>query len=358
MKKLASLLLATTLLAGAAGCSPAAPSASKDPGTAGSTPPAPVQSAAPSATNSDLKIAVMLSGPPTDGGYCQQGKEAGDAVGAEFGITVNVIECTGAENVKAEAENMAAEGYKIIFGQGGEYATSFAEIAKDYPDTWFVTNGGEVVSANQFPMCMSTEQGGYVCGVIAGMMTKTGVIGKIAGADFPSFIKPGVGFELGAKSVKPDIDCKQAVLSATNVNEAYETAMGQIQSGADFMFANANEGTDGSVKAVSESEGVYTFGVFGDFTSKAPDRVIGNSLVDTSKAYVETAKAIINGEITEPSVMFLGMKEGVISFTWNEDLKATLPADVVKAAEDAIQGFKDGTIVIPNEYEISEQGLK
>ena len=206
-------------------------------------------------------------------------------------------------------------------------------------------------------MCMSTEEGGYVCGVIAGMMTKSNTVGVIAGGDWPSFTKPGVGFALGAKSVNPDVTVKSAVLSATNTNEAYETALSQIQSGADFIFPNANEGTSGAIKAVSENPEVYGVGVFGDYISGAPKQVIGNSLPDAPGAYVAVFDAIMNGETTG-DIMFLGMKKGVISFQWNEELKATLPEDVVAAAEQAIEDIKAGKVDIPNEYEIGETGTE
>ena len=56
--------------------------------------------------------------------------------------------------------------------------------------------------------------------------------------------------------------------------------------------------------------------------------------------------------------MFLGMGDGIVSFQWNEDLKATLPEEVVSAAEQAIEDIKAGKIDIPNEYEIGEVGAE
>ena len=343
MKKALSLLLSCSLLTAAlSGC-----------GGGGAEP-----TQAASDDPSTWKVGVMLSGSPTDGGYCQQGADGVRAIEEKYGCQVAIIDSvTTADMARSEAENMAAEGYKIIFGQGGEFAEYFSEVAPDYPDTWFVTNGGAVVGENQFPMCMSTEEGGYVCGVIAGMMTKTNTVGVIAGGDWPSFTKPGVGFALGAKSVNPDVTVKSAVLSATNTNEAYETALSQIQSGADFIFPNANEGTSGAIKAVSENPEVYGFGVFGDYISGAPKQVIGNSLPDAPGAYVAVFDAIMNGETTG-DIMFLGMKKGVISFQWNEELKATLPEDVVAPAEQAIEDIKAGKVDIPNEYEIGETGTE
>ena len=357
MKKLIPLFLAGAMLLSVTACGGGS---SSTPAPAGSK--APVESQAPAGDDyADIKIGVMLSGPPTDGGYCQQGADGVRAIQAKYNLDdsqVAIIDSiTTADAARAEAENMAAEGYKVVFGQGGEFAEYFKEVAQDYPDTWFVTNGGSVTAANQFPMCMSTEEGGYVCGVIAGMMTKTNTIGIIPGGDWPSFTKPGVGFALGAKSVNDKIVVKNTVLSATNTNEAYETALNQIQSGADFIFPNANEGTSGAIKAVSESDGVYAFGVFGDYISGAPNQVIGNSMVDAPGAYVAAFDAIMAGEATG-DVMFLGMGDGIISFQWNEDLKATLPAEVVSAAEQAIEDIKAGKIDIPNEYEIGEVGAE
>lgn len=359
MKKLIPLFLAGTLLVSATACGSGSGSKPSDPPAPEASKPVSSESGGASTDYSDIKIAVMLSGPPTDGGYCQQGADGIRAIQEKYGLADNQVaiidSVTTADAARAEAENMAEEGYKVIFGQGGEFAEYFSEVAPDYPETWFVTNGGAVTGENQFPMCMSTEEGGYVCGVIAGMLTKSNVLGIIPGGDWPSFTKPGVGFALGARSVNPDVSVKQTVLSATNTTEAYETAMSQIQAGADVIFPNANEGTSGAVKAVSESEGIYAFGVFGDYISGAPEQVLGNSLTNAPGAYVAVFDAIMAGEATG-DIMFLGMAEDIISFQWNEDLKATLPEEVVSAAEQAIEDIKAGKIDIPNEYEIGEAG--
>lgn len=358
MKKLLPLLLAGSLTLSLAACGSSSSGGSSD--SPKTSAPATSESGG-SVDYSDIKIAVMLSGPPTDGGYCQQGADGIRAIQAKYGLDdsqISIIDSvTTADAARSEAENMAEEGYKIVFGQGGEFAEYFSEVAPDYPDTWFVTNGGSVVGDNQFPMCMSTEEGGYVCGVLAALMSKTHTAGVIAGGDFPSFTKPGVGFALGAKSVDPEMKVKSAVLSATNTTEAYETAMSQIQSGVDAVFPNANEGTSGAIKAVAESDGVYGFGVFGDYISGAPDKVLGNSLTDAPAAYVAVFDAIMNGETTG-DIMFLGMKDGIISFQWNEDLKATLPEEVVSQVEQTIEDIKAGKVDIPNEYEIGETGFE
>ena len=342
MKKALSLLLSCSLLTAAlSGCG------------GGGTEPTQAASDDPST----WKVGVMLSGSPTDGGYCQQGADGVRAIEEKYGCQVAIIDSvTTADDARAEAENMAAEGYKIVFGQGGQFAEYFSEVAPDYPDTWFITNGGAVTGENQFPMCMSTEEGGYVCGVLAGLLTQSGVMGTIVSGDYPSFTKPGVGFALGAKSVDPNNVVKFSVLSASNSNEAYETIQSQIQGGADVIFPNADEGNSGAIKAVSESEGVYAFGVFGDYISGAPEQVAGNMMVDAPGAYVAAFESVMNGEASG-EIQYLGMKEGIISFQWNEDFKATLSEDVVAQVEQTVEDIKAGKIDIPNEYDIGETGI-
>ena len=359
MKKLLPLFLAGALLLGVSACGGSG--SNSTPAPAASSPaassPAASSPAGGETDYSSLKVGVLLPGSPTDGGYCQQGADGIRAIEAKYGCQISIIDSvTTAEVARAEAENMAAEGYTAVFGQGGQFAEYFKEVAADYPDTWFVTNGGSITGDNQFPMCMSTEEGSYVCGVLGGKLSKSGILGTVVSGDWPSFTKPCVGFALGAKSVNPDATVKFAVLSASNSNESYETVKNQIQSGADVFFPNADEGNNGAVKAVSEADGVYSFGVFGDYISGAPDKVLGNMMVDAPGAYVAAFDAIVSGEATG-DIMFLGMKDGIISFQWNEDLKATLPEDAVSAVEQTIEDIKAGKIDIPNEYDIGETGI-
>ena len=131
---------------------------------------------------SSLKVATLVPGSVTDGGFCQLGAEATQAVADQLGCEVVTIEASTADKMKTEAEALAEEGYDIIFGHGGQYATPFAEISGDYPDTWFITLGdypdtwfitlgGTDVTANQFPLNITFEESTYVAGVVAGMMT-------------------------------------------------------------------------------------------------------------------------------------------------------------------------------------------
>lgn len=346
MKKLLVILLSAALALSLFACTPAAPTQvpkESEPSAA------PENSANAGVDVSTLRVAVMIPGSPTDGGFCQLGAEAAQAVKTQLGCDITVIEAPTADTMKSEAESLAEEGYNVIFGHGGQYASPFSEVSGSFPEVWFITLGGTDVTPNQFPLNITFEESVYVSGVLAGMMSKTGKIGMMVGGDYPAYTKTTRALELGAKSVNPQIETMFAVLSNIDMNEAYETTMNQIHSGADFIFANANEGSLGSIKAAVENE-IYCIGALADYSMEAPDSCVISCICDYSMAYVAAVKACAAG-IDKSEIMFTGMADGSVRLTWNEKLKSVIPAEVVAAVDDTTAKIISGEIDVPNEYE-------
>lgn len=354
MKKLLATILTLAMILGMAGCTSTGEQGGS-PAPVGSNPP--VENTAsggndhPAAVDdiTSMKVAVLVPGSPTDGGFCQLGAEAGHAIQTGLGCETTVIEAATADKIKSEAEALADEGFNIIFGHGGEYASPFAEISGDYPDTWFVTCGGNEIHPNQFPFNITFEESTYVAGALAALMSETGKMGMMVGGDYPAYTKTTRAMEMGAKSINPDMECMSAVLTNTDMNEAYETTMNQINAGADFVFANADAGTLGSLKAANE-KGVYSIGALADYSAEAPESCIISCICSYNMAYLAAVKACAAG-INEPQILFSGMADGAVSLVWNENLKSKVPQDVADKLDEIISKVESGEIHVPNEYE-------
>lgn len=335
MKKLISVLLVLVMLFSLVGCgskaatSNDAPAAKKDP--------------------KDLKIALLVPSSPTDGGWGQAGAVAVKEVEKKYGCKVSIIEAGTADKMKSEAEALATEGYDIIFGHGGQYASPFGEISGEYPKTYFVTAGGNVITDNQFPVMMTMEKMCYVQGVIAAKLTKTNKLGVVLGGSYPAFTKTSRGFELGAKSVNPDIKVMTTVLTTGDMNEAYESSMSQINSGADIIWANANQATLGSAKAATEKN-VYFFGNVSDASKDAPTVVVASATQDFNTSYVTIVDRLIAGNL-KSEVQNISRADGGYDFVWNEAVKNKLPADVQKIADELIPKVESNEIKVPGENE-------
>ena len=274
----------------------------------------------------DIKVGLLIPGSPTDGGWSQSGVEALNGLKERTGATTTVIEAPNADQMKTEAENLADAGYQVIIGHGGQYASPFAEICDQYPDAIFVTMGGSVVRDNLYPVQAKLEDPAYIAGVISAMVSETGKIGLLVGGDFPSYTKTTRGFSLGAQSINPDIEVMHAVLSTIDMNEAYETTLNQIDSGADVVWANANQATLGSLKAAVEKD-VYCFGAQLVQTDEAPENLIASLTQDFSYIYQAIFDRYADGTI-EPGIQEVGIDENAVGFVWNEQVKSTLPEEV------------------------------
>ena len=70
-----------------------------------------------------------------------------------------------------------------------------------------------------------------------------------------AYAKTSRAFELGAKSVNPDIEVMVGITqdSSDDMNEGYELTMAQIRR-ADVLFANANQASQGCINAAKETD--------------------------------------------------------------------------------------------------------
>ncbi len=356
MKKLFSISLSVVMLATLVACGSTPASESMAESAAESTATSTAESAAESMASGDassMQVGILIPGSPTDGGYSQQAAEAGRYLEETYGCSVAVVEAGAADIIKQEGEIMGEDGYDVVFGHGGQTAAPFAEISAEFPDTIFYTVGGDILTENQVPLIMCAEETTYVAGILAAMMTTTNNLGITLAGDFPAFTKTSNGYALGARSVNPDIELQQAVLSSPDANECYETTLNQIQNGADIIFSNTNEGQSGALKAVSESEGVYALGIHGDFTSQAPDQILMNIHADYVPIYEDAFVRAMEDDVPT-EIQLYTMESGATSFEWNEAMLDTIPPEAVTAVEEAAAAIIAGEIDVPNEFEQDE----
>ncbi len=299
---------------------------------------------------SELKIAVLLPSSPTDGGWGQVGASGLQMAAEIYGFEPVIVEARTADLMKVEAETLAQEGFHIIFGHGGQYASPFSEISGMYPDTIFITAGGNVVTDNQMVAEFVLERLTYIQGVMAGRLTKNKKVGAIVGGSFPAYTKTSRAFEMGVKSVDPSIEYLFGITqNAADMNEGYELTLSQINAGADIVWSNANQATQGSVAAARETE-TYIFGTVMDIQKEAPDQAVSTVAQNFNVIYIDAIKKYLAGEL-KGGILKIGVEEGGIEWIWNERVKRTLPDDVVGLYEELLPKIQSGEIYVPSENE-------
>lgn len=251
------------------------------------------------------------------------------------------------DDAAAAIRDYASQGFDLVIAHGSQYGSSLSEIAPDFPDTSFawgttVDTFKEQGINNIFAYEARSEEGGYVNGVIAAMLSQSnviGVIGPIETGDAKLYVD---GFKAGVAATKSDAQVNvNWIGSFSDVALASEAAQTQINAGADALTGSAQM-VVGAI-GVAKDKNVLWFGTQSNQTSLAPSIVVANQVYKWDGIIKEIMGLIDQGTLGGQAFAINLANQGeVIEF--NPDYQ--LPADVSKAADDTIKGISDGTIKI------------
>ena len=107
------------------------------------------------------------------------------------------------------------------------------KAGKDYPNTKFVVFTGLAYSTNVASIPPRQQEGTYLLGALAAMMSKTGIIGFVGGERYPNLVNIYEDYKQGAKAIDNNIRVLDTYLNDWNSPEkGYRGAVSQINKGA------------------------------------------------------------------------------------------------------------------------------
>jgi basic membrane protein A len=289
----------------------------------------------------NFKVAMVLPGIITDKAWNQVGFTGLGVVKEKQSLETAYAEKVGQSDQVEAISDFARRGYSLIFAHGGQFDASIQQVAAQFSKTFFVGVNGAVNGENIASLRIDSLQGGYVSGVVAASMTKKNKIAYLCAQQFQSTDDEKRGFELGAKSVKPDITVTASYTGDWNdAAKAKEAALALIAAGNDVIFHWLDNAAPAVLETASE-KGIYVIGNTADQQSVAPKAVLTSIVkrIDLAIAYIAelATKNELNGQIytigwEKPDILYLG-KFGEM-----------VPADVKKKAEEAVKGIVDKKI--------------
>jgi len=298
------------------------------------------------------KIALILPSTTKDASFSQSMYDALVKLQKEIGE--DKIELAYSESMfkipdaAAAIRDYSAQGYDLVIAHGSQYGSSLPDIVVDFPETSYAwgttvnTFQSEGIN-NIFAYETRAQEGGYVLGTVAALLTKSGIIGvcgPIEAGDGKLYTR---GFIAGAKAAKPDVTVDLIWTgSYSDVTLMANCAQTHIQNGADILTGSSQSVT-GAVAAAKEA-GVYWFGQQYDQIPLAPDVVVASQVYDWSgilKDIIMSSKAGVKGG----KVYNLTFKNGGLMIKYNDAIK--VPAEVKAAADDTINKIMAGEVEIP-----------
>lgn len=296
-----------------------------------------------------FRIAIVLPSSTTDIAWSQSMFDSLLAVQAEMGgegalqiaYSEEMFRVTDAS---AAIRDYALEGFDLIIAHGAQYGNSVFEVASDFTETSFAwgtssDTGAERGFKNVFAYGAAANEGGFVNGAVAAMLSKTeiiGVIGPVAG-DAKLYID---GFIKGVTNVKPDAQVNVSYTgSFSDTTLAAEAAHVHIQAGADVLTGSAQQ-VVGAIGVASEN-GIPWLGTQSDQIALGPDVVVSNQIYNWTNAITDMIAKVKSGELGGTSYQLTFENDG-LRLEFNEGID--IADEVKEVARGAIEEIKSGAV--------------
>ena len=306
------------------------------------------QPAAQAKAGNVVKIALIIENTIDDKGWCQAMHDG--IVDAQKQLPGR-IEYSYSEKMLpvdagSAARQYAAQGFNIIIGHGAQYKNLIMEMAEEFPKVTFAFGtSAEVGPANVFTYMPESEETGYLNGVIAGLTTKTNVIGYVGPVDGGDAARYGRGFVLGVQAVNPAAKITVAHTgSFSDYVKSGELAHTQIMANADIL-TGASQQAIGALRAVGDaryaSRNLWWLGQdLAQFsTPEGRAKCIAASSYDYAAVIVGFVQKLDSG-IRGGQCIPMNFNNGGFVFEFNRDLPNMAPANVRAKVDEALAKFK------------------
>jgi basic membrane protein A len=314
-----------------------------------------------------LKIGLVTdTGGVNDKSFNQSAWTGVQKAAAEFGFEANYIESKQQTDYEKNIDQFATEGYNVIVTVGFLMGDATAAKAKQYPDikfaiidnAYFPTEGSAACGAtakdcyadggltNVTSLMFQEDEVGFLAGVLAAGMSKTGTVCSVAGIEIPPVVRFVTGYQTGAKWLKADTQTLNVyVPSFIDPAKGKETGLSMIGQGCDVVFGVGGNTGNGGLLAAKENN-LMAIGVDVDQYNTYPevaDALLSSAAKNVDVAVYEYLKAV-NGGTSKAGMITANLKNGGVGLAPFHDWDSKISADLKAKISEAEAGLKDGSI--------------
>jgi basic membrane protein A len=228
-------------------------------------------------------------------------------------------------------------------------------VAKANPNVQFFC---AVCDSTQLHANMGTWAGDYwkgqfLAGMLAGLMTKSNIVGWVTGFQFPPTVEGLNAFIAGAKMTNSNIRVLYSFAGSWyDPTKGAAAASTLIAQGADIVVGMGDGMTDGLVKQAASS-GVHAIGYLYDEYSIAPNAIYSSTLWNSTAYFVSGIRAAMGGQIGYKSYT-LDLYPDHIGYL--APYHGTVPDNVVSQLNTLFAKVYSGQLVEPYNTTLPAQG--
>ena len=294
-----------------------------------------------------LKVALVAPSAHNDLAFTQSMYAALKTLQAQYHFKLSVSEN---QFVVSDAANIirqyAAQGYNLIIAHGSQYGGTIQQLAPKYPKVSFAwgTASSTFGLPNVYAYQAASNQGGYVQGFMASLLSKSHVIGEIgpiAVGDAKLYVD---GFKAGAMAANPESDVVVSYTgSFSDPSLMSKQATVYLAQKADVL-TGSSQSVVGAI-TVARTANVAWFGTQWTQASLAPQQVVSSQVYDWTGIVSKMLNGVQTGKLGGASYT-INLKNGGEKIQLNPGYK--LPATVKTQMQKVIAGIENGSIKVPS----------
>jgi basic membrane protein A and related proteins len=233
---------------------------------------------------------------------------------------------------------------KIIVADGTDALAEITAVADAHHEVAFLVGTDESpVAPNLSVFESDLAEPAYLCGVLAGRLTKSGVVGVVAGRSDEAVHHSINAYAQGARHVNPAVRVKVAFINSWyDPPKAKQAALKQIADGADLIWAER----EGAIEAACE-RGVLAFGNLVDQHHEGPGTVITGPVWSMVPLVEHAVTQAVAGEVRgENYTGFSSLaRGGAVLAPWHGWDKK-IPADIMALVEQKRREIESGILIV------------
>ncbi|HVJ93297.1 MAG TPA: BMP family ABC transporter substrate-binding protein [Labilithrix sp.] len=273
----------------------------------------------------------------------------------ELGIEASYLEPSSTEDREAALRLFAARGLDLVIGVGFIFSSDIEAVARAYPNVRFAgvdfVPGPNGIPANVAALAFREEEGSFLVGAVAGLMSRTGHVGFVGGMSGPLIRKFEVGYSAGVAAACPAC-VVHAAYAGTTPDAFRDPAKGkalanaQIAAGSDVIYHASGATGHGVFEAASDAKKL-AIGVDADQHDEMPSTVVTSMIKRGDVAVFETIRAVVEGRFAGGMRVF-GLADQGVDYVHAGPHAARIPDDVKRTVEALRADVVAGRVTVPS----------
>ncbi len=309
----------------------------------------------PTGETKKLKIGMVFdSGGRGDKSFNDSAYAGLERAVKEFGVEEKLVDSAKESDYETNLETLAEQGVDLVVAVGISMGSAIDKVAPKYPNIKFAWVDGTVKSENVRGLLFKEEEGSFLAGYLAGLMTTTGKIGFVGGQQIPLIKKFEAGYIAGALTAKPDITVLPPKYTGSwnDADLGKQSAKTLYSQGADIIF-HASGGCGRGVFEAAKEAKMYAIGVDSDQDYMAEGRILSSMIKRVDESVYSTIKDVVDGKFSGGAKIY-DLKANGVGLSDMKFTKDVIGAEKLAKISDIKAAIIAGTIKPPtNDQELA-----